>query len=261
MKKLMFILTAVILWGSTALASGDLLQEFGTGSKALLKTQTPYRFMTWNIYKGDIDGLFADYAFFVENYDFVATQEFLLNQPQIDLINSKQTNHWAFAKSFESGDGWTGVATVSKWQAMASVPVKSPGSEPFTGTPKMSLISTFAIEDGRVLMVVNIHGLNFNLGHGAFKKQIDDLIENVKSHNGPMIMAGDFNTWADTRLEHLLKKTKSIGLIRLDLQNDMGIMNATLDHIFVREVNVTYSEVVDEIQTSDHLPMMMEFNL
>lgn len=261
MTRSLFLFTALILWASTTFASSELLQEFGSGNKAQLKTQTPYRFMTWNIYKGDMDGLFADYEFFVDNYDFVATQEFLLNQPQQELIDNKQTNHWAFAKSFESGDGWTGVATVSQWQAMSSVPVRSPGSEPFTGTPKMSLISTFAIEDGRVLMVVNVHGLNFNLTHGAFKEQIDDLIEKVKSHQGPMIMAGDFNTWASTRLEHLLKKTKSIGLTRLDLQNDMGIMNATLDHIFVREVNVTYSEVMDEVQTSDHLPMMMEFNL
>lgn len=256
-------LTTALLFANTsyALRSADLLEEYGSGNKAQLTTETPYRFMTWNIYKGGIDGLFEDYGYFVDNIDFVATQEFILSEPQEDMIKDQLDNYWAFAKSFESGDGWTGVATVSKWQAKTSMPVKSPGTEPFAGTPKMSLISLFTIEDGRELMIVNVHGLNFNLTHGAFKEQINDLVERIKNHVGPMILAGDFNTWADERLEHLLKKTKSLNLTHANLKNDMGIMNATLDHIFYREMTVTEEMVLDDVQTSDHLPMMIQFSL
>lgn len=239
--------------------SGDLLQEWGSSPKSQLLVHETYRFMTWNIYKGGIDGLYQDYGNFVETIDFVATQEFLLNSEQEKLIQSTPSNYWALAKSFQDNGEWTGVATVSKWQAKQSLPVKSPGAEPFAGTPKMSLISLFPIEDGRELMVVNVHGLNFNLSHSDFKDQIDDLITRVKSHVGPMIMGGDFNTWADIRRTYLIQKTKSIGLERADLENEMGVMNATLDHIFYRDVTVTAARVLDEIQTSDHLPMMIEF--
>lgn len=239
----------------------DLLAEWGTGFKAALSTQTSYRFITWNIYKGDIDGLGEDYEYFIDNTDFLATQEFLLGDELEELAAAKSNNYWAFAKSFESGDGWTGVATVSKWQAKQSVAVKSPGSEPITNTPKMSLISVFAIEDGRELMVVNVHGLNFNLTHGAFKKQIDDVIARVQHHVGPMIFAGDFNTWANERFTYLIKKTQSLGLIRAELESPMGIMNATLDHIFYRDVVVTESMVLDDVFTSDHAPLMIQFSL
>ncbi len=261
MTRTFFLLSAVLLWASTTFAASGSLEEYGVGNKAQLKTDTTYSFMTWNIYKGGYDGLYTDYSNFVDTVDFISTQEFLLNSDQAELINNKQNSHWAFAKSFESGDGWTGVATVSKWQATSSTPVKSPGTEPFAGTPKMSLISTFAIEDGRTLMIVNVHCLNFNLSHGAFKEQVADLMSRIQSHQGPMILGGDVNTWSSVRLEYLLKKTSELGLTRLDLENEMGIMGATLDHIFVREVKVSSSMVMDDVSTSDHLPFMMEFSL
>lgn len=255
-----FALTMAFTSVSSA-AQDDLLEEWGTGSKSALSTQVPYRFVTWNIYKGEKDGLEEDYAFFIDNYDFVVTQEFLFDDELEDLAETKLNNYWAFAKSFESGDGWTGVATVSKWQAKQSTAVQSPGKEPITNTPKMSLISLFSIDDGRELMIINVHALNFNLSHSAFKKQIDDVISRIQNHVGPMILAGDFNTWADERRTYLLKKTEAIGLTRADLENPMGIMNATLDHIFYRDVVLSTSMVLDDVFTSDHAPMMVEFSL
>lgn len=261
MTRALFLLSTVLFWASTTFASSGSLEEYGVGNKAQLTTNTTYRFMTWNIYKGGKYGFYEDYSLLIDQMDFVATQEFLLNQEQEEMITLKQNNHWGFAKSFESGSGWTGVATISKWQPTSSVPVMSPGTEPFAGTPKMSMISTYAIEDGRVLMLVNMHCLNFNLSHGDFKDQVDDVIQRIQSHQGPLIFAGDFNTWASARLTYLLKKTESVGLKRLDLENGVGITGNTLDHIFVREVNVSSSQVMDDFNTSDHLPLMMEFSL
>lgn len=241
--------------------NNDLLEEWGAGSKSALSTQTLYRFVTWNIYKGEYDGLEHDYEYLIDNTDFVVTQEFLFDDELEDLAEQKSNNYWAFAKSFETGDGWTGVATVSKWHAKHSVAVKSPGTEPVTNTPKMSLISVFSIEDGRELMVVNVHALNFNLTHGAFKKQIDDVIARIQHHAGPMILAGDFNTWASERRTYLFKKAASLGLTRADLENPMGVMNATLDHIFYRDVVVSEAMVLDDFLTSDHAPLMIQFSL
>lgn len=237
----------------------NLLLEWGSAPSEPLQLKTSYRFMTWNIYKGGYDGLYSDYSRFVDEYDFIATQEFLLNVPQENLIEQKSLSHWALAKSFMDSGEWTGVATVSRWQPLVSVPAKSPGAEPFTGTPKMALISTYAIEDGRVLMIVNVHGLNFNLMHGAFKEQIDDLVEKMKEHQGPLIFAGDFNTWAETRLAHLLQRAKSLGLTRANLENPMGFYTTTLDHIFYRDVVMEEEKVLTNVETSDHLPMVLKF--
>ncbi len=256
-----FVFSLAIAFSDAAVVSQNgLLEEWGAAPKSVLSTQQSYRFVTWNIYKGDKDGLEEDYAYFIDNADFVATQEFLMDDELEELAEQKLFNYWAFAKSFESGDGWTGVATVAKWQAKQSIAVKSPGAEPITGTPKMSLISLFSVEDGRELMVVNVHALNFNLSHSAFKKQIDDVVLRIQNHVGPLILAGDFNTWADERRTYLINKTQGLGLIRVELENPMGIMNATLDHIFYRDVVVTESLVLDDFFTSDHSPLMIEFH-
>lgn len=262
MKTLLFfvLLSFSLLFAQDTPLKSDLLLQWGNGDASALSLQKSYRFATWNIYKGGIDGLYQDYSYFINNYDFVATQEFLLNSEQQKMIQEKMNRHWALAKSFQDSGEWTGVATISQWQPNQSIPVKSPGSEPFAGTPKMALISLFMIEDGRELMVVNVHGLNFNLGHGAFKEQIDDLVEKIKGHKGPMILAGDFNTWAETRLEHLMNQTKKLSLVRLNLENPMGFFNRTLDHIFYRELTVTAEMVLKDVNTSDHLPLIMEFH-
>jgi endonuclease/exonuclease/phosphatase (EEP) superfamily protein YafD len=241
--------------------SGDLLQEWGTSPKSALSTTDTYSLVTWNIYKGGIQGLYTDLDFLQKNTTFVVMQEFLLNEEQEEMITEADAQYWALAKSFQDSGEWTGVATTSQWQAKKSLPLKSPDSEPFAGTPKMTLISLFPIQDGRELMVVNVHGLNFNLSHGAFKTQIDAIVDAVKDHNGPMIMAGDFNTWADERRTYLIKKTRTLELQRAEMENPMGIFGATLDHIFYRELSNVKYMVLDDIQTSDHLPLYLEFTL
>jgi endonuclease/exonuclease/phosphatase (EEP) superfamily protein YafD len=164
------------------------------------------------------------------------------------------------AKSFRSGGEWTGVSTMSRWQPFESVPLRSPGSEPFTGTPKMSLISKYKIA-GTELWIVNLHGLNFDITHGDFKDQIDDVIRKISVHAGPMIFAGDFNTWSKSRMEHLFHRTSELGLTRAPLESPMGIFNATLDHIFFRGINIKSTQLRTDIQSSDHLPLEIQFEL
>jgi endonuclease/exonuclease/phosphatase (EEP) superfamily protein YafD len=264
MRSILFLLSlnSILLFDAVAsTAPSPLLMEWGAAVSGTLEVQTPYRLMTWNIYKGGNSGLYEDYGRFVDEYDFVVTQEFLLNSSQEQMINKKQTHHWALAKSFQDGGAWTGVATVSKFQPQSSLPLKSPGNEPFSGTPKMSLISVYAIADGRSLMVVNVHGLNFDIGHNSFKKQITALVEQIKGHTGPMILAGDFNTWAETRRAHLLQKTQELGLSRAQLENPMGMFSATLDHIFYRDLQMIQEKVISDVSSSDHLPLVLEFKL
>ncbi len=239
--------------------SENLLLEFGKAPIGLNKS-SQFTLTSWNIYKGGKTGLYQDLALLVEQSDFVVTQEFLLNAQQQDLISESPQNHWAVAKSFLSGGDWTGVATMSKWQPFESIPVRSPGAEPFAATPKMSLISKYKIA-GSELWIVNLHGLNFDITHQDFKEQINDIISRIRAHAGPMIFAGDFNTWSNSRMEHLLERTSALGLIRAPLENPMGIFNATLDHIFYRGVRVSKSAVLFGIESSDHLPLQIQFEL
>jgi endonuclease/exonuclease/phosphatase (EEP) superfamily protein YafD len=246
-----------ILFSMLAL-SENLLMEFGQAPVQSTSHQREFTLVTWNIYKGQKEGLYQDLQQIVKNSDFVLIQEFSLNDSQERLMQSLNGTHWALAKSFEGSDGWTGVATMSKWQPEASIPVRSPGSEPFVGTPKMTLISKYKMA-GKDLWVVNLHGLNFDITHIAFEEQIDDVVSRLKNYQGALIFAGDFNTWSTSRHDYLLAKTSRLGLHRLDLESPMGLFLATLDHIFYRGVQVLEYRTMPEFQSSDHLPLKMRY--
>lgn len=250
----------VFIFSFLIFAQQGLLQEFGQAPAADLKIQPVYTLRTWNIYKGGMNGLYEDLQKIVQSADFVLIQEFVLNSTQKKLMDTNQNTHWAFAQSFMNSGEWTGVSTMSQWQPYQSVAVRSPGTEPITGTPKMSLITKYKIQN-KELWLVNLHGLNFNIGHGAFKEQIDDIVQKISVHQGPMIFAGDFNTWAETRMEYLLNKTRKLGLVRVNIESPMGFFNKTLDHIFYRELQSVEYRSMSEYSSSDHVPLEIRFEL
>lgn len=238
--------------------SENLLMEFGQAPIVAPSQQQEFTLVTWNIYKGQNEGLYQDLQQIVLQSDFVLMQEFSLNSSQEQLMQSLAGTHWALAKSFEGGNGWTGVATMSKWQPEISIPVRSPGSEPFVGTPKMSLISKYKIA-GKDFWIVNLHGLNFDITHVDFEEQIDDMVSRLAKYKGALIFAGDFNTWSTSRREYLLAKTQSLGLLRVDIENPMGLFSSTLDHIFYRGVQVLEVRAMHEYQSSDHIPLKIRY--
>jgi endonuclease/exonuclease/phosphatase (EEP) superfamily protein YafD len=239
----------------------NLLLEFGHAPVLSTKSSPDFVLTSWNIYKGGMDGVYDDLEYMIEQSDFVLLQEFLLGSEQEEQIEKLTHLHWAVAKSFKDSGEWTGVATVSKWQPYESLPVRSPGAEPFSNTPKMSLITKYKLNSGEELWIVNTHALNFDITHQAFKDQIDSLKTILETHQGPMIFAGDFNTWSDVRREYLIQVTESLGLVRADIENPLGFLNATLDHLFYRGFSHVEAYFLTEVSTSDHNPLRLEFTL
>lgn len=241
--------------------SADILAIYGQAPEMSHKSTNSFVLTSWNIYKGGMSGLYSDLDRIIAESDFVLMQEFLLGPEQEAQIGKSNGVHWAFAKSFKDSGEWTGVATASRWQPFESVALRSPGTEPFAGTPKMSLITKYRLPAGDDLWLVNLHGLNFDLSHVSFTEQIDAVVEELKEHTGPLIFAGDFNTWSDYRFRYLIAATQGLGLERAQLENPMGIMYATLDHIFYRGIKNPSYEILYAIDSSDHLPFRIEFEL
>lgn len=253
------VISFLVLTAAFAQNQNDIM-EFGIAPSIQQKTDRVFILTTWNIYKGGMDGLYQELASLAKESDFILTQEFLLNQEQEQLMASLSQTHWAFAKSFLNSGEWTGVATMSRWQPTELIAVRSPGTEPIAATPKMSLISKYSVAQ-KELWLINLHGLNFDITHQSFKEQIDDVIQKIKSHAGPMIFAGDFNTWSDSRRDYLLKKTKALGLERAEIESPAGFFSTTLDHIFYRDIKAIKFSVLTHIETSDHAPLQLHFEL
>jgi endonuclease/exonuclease/phosphatase (EEP) superfamily protein YafD len=63
-----------------------------------------------------------------------------------------------------------------------------------------------------LLMVVNIHAVNFSLGVDVYSKQLLPIGDQIAHHSGPVIMAGDFNAWSRPRMNALYRFAREMSL-------------------------------------------------
>ncbi len=134
--------------------------------------------------------------------------------------------------------------------------------EPLLRLSKSALITLYPLYDGRLLMVINVHAVNFSLGVEAYETQIKTIANHVMLHDGPMIFAGDFNTWSRPRLYLLYRFARQMGLRPVTFKQDRrtAVFNLPLDFIFYRELTLLESAVI-ETNASDHNPLTARFQL
>jgi endonuclease/exonuclease/phosphatase (EEP) superfamily protein YafD len=219
---------------------------------------TKIRLLTWNIQKGE-GSLGAqkwadDFHSISQGKSFVLIQESLQTDFMTSVLRALPELGWLMAKSFflETDHKATGVSTASIQNAYSSVFLRSRDTEPISNTPKMSLLSTYTMDSGARILVVNVHAINFVLP-SAFYRQMDDIAGIIRNWNEKVIWAGDFNTWASERTVYLSRLATSLGMTEVAFGNDPR--NLVLDHIYVRGCSPYGSIVHSEIQSSDHYPL------
>src|SRR5690606_8856652 len=165
-----------------------------------------------------------------------------------------------------------GVATGSVAKAKITRALRSPVSELGVTTPKVVLLQTFKIENRtKELMVVNVHAINF-VTNEMFRAHIEQIIKAIRAHQGPVVAAGDFNTWNEGRLKSLDQMMDAIGLTRVslgvgrsefpDLGRWFGVQTGgAFDQVYARGINVRFKTVHADIATSDHRPIELHFSI
>jgi endonuclease/exonuclease/phosphatase (EEP) superfamily protein YafD len=262
MKKIIF---SLILVGSfQVFANGSVLCEGSNHSlqlsfSNLVQTRNSDEFVLidWNAHKLEDERFIQDLAQLAQSADLITIQEGMHSDAfQNQFLKLPFSS--SFFKSFCTGDKEaTGVMSMSRYMLEENKTLVSPGREPILNTPKVSGYSTLVIpEIGRVHLI-NTHALNFNFG-SKFKDQVDSIAEFIKTLQGPVIWAGDFNTWNDDRKDYLIKHATALGLTHLNPANDKrGLLK--LDHVFVRDLNVESIEVLSQYKSSDHVPLRVVF--
>ena len=108
------------------------------------------------------------------------------------------------------------------------------------------------------------------------RAQLDALGEAMMGHEGPIILAGDFNTWSKRRLETVQELAARFGLCEIDifppgrtggdlpgdqLERLLG-MDPTmpLDRVYVRGFSIISADVLS-VRSSDHRPIMVTIGL
>lgn len=217
-----------------------------------LASAKPFNLLVWNIKKSNNIKWSKDLKEMTKGIDFLLVQE-ATDQKVITQTITKLFDHFNFYKTWSNKKYTTGVANASKSKPYYTKSYLSPVTEPILKTPKA--ISLEKYKWGKLdLLIINIHAINFRL-ISAFKKHITQIDRDLKRHNGPIIFAGDFNTWSKTRKDFLNTYLASNDLREVSINR---VHNGPhLDHIYTRGIENVKAVQLDNKSTSDHHPIML----
>ncbi len=200
----------------------------------------------------------------------ILLQEVRLEKNIIQIFRDDLDFGWEFSPNLyqEKYDAYSGVLTSSYIRPRLVESALSKGTEPITKTPKVALFTKYNLDlISLELLVVNIHGINFKIGLDEFKEQLGYVAEFVLGHDGPVIMAGDFNTWSENRRDHLDRIAEKMNLEKVEFGSKTEYIATKfgnpLDHIFFSreklDVVKDSQNVFEDIKLSDHSPLFVEF--
>ncbi len=218
--------------------------------------------LCWNVYKNNlVQPAFQPYL------------RSLINRKKIDLMLFQEANFKSdktcilsefaidAAANLEFGGKFYGVLTASMTESQKSQAFLSKGKESLIGPHKSLLLSQFAFKDGTKLLVLNVHAINFRENQ-RYHVEVDRFLEFVEDHKGPMIIAGDFNSWNKKRMGKLVEMQKRLSLKTISFKEKSKIksfMGYPLDYIFYRGLELMDASVIDSKKLSDHNPLFAQF--
>lgn len=239
----------------------DDLQQLGSAPDIHLKPVI--RCLVWNIYKAKHRHWQRDFMRLVSGCNLVLLQESIIDAPTDGVFIEDTPHEWIMARSYRQP--LTGVATGVKTGCTAvskqSAFYFSPHTEPLLNTQKLLLVTRYALADEVAeLLVLNMHSINF-VSTRKYVEQLDQITLALGEHKGPVILAGDFNTWNPARLGHFLAicETADMTEARMQRTGRLAQLNQHLDHVFYRGLTLRSIESLAQVQSSDHAPISVTF--
>ncbi len=214
--------------------------------------------LNWNIYKEQLYNWDEDLGDLMQDTDVVMLQEASLNYDLLDFLRNKD-RVWTINNAFLLKCNQTGVLTASKIKPLLSCGLRE--KEPIIQLPKTALISYYGIKNNKnSLLVINLHSVNFTLSTGSYKKQLDSIENIIFNHRGPVILAGDFNTWSDKRMELVEELAARVKLKEAKLTPDNRIIKfgKYLDHLYYKNLKLIKGKTY-QVTSSDHNPIKAIF--
>lgn len=202
--------------------------------------------------------------------DFLLFQEILVDKNHlqdhlnIDLFNLFQVPYLKRRKGkYRPNDIWNGFGTASLVEANNNEVVISRSVDLADGTKSMAIISEYPIKDKeQKLMIIHVHN-----GVSVFRTMqlMKRLKAKILNHDGPLIVAGDFNSFLFKK--YFVKRwAKKLGLKDSNVETPFifkQIKLGQLDHAFYRGLELTKDVVVLEAtkHLSDHQGYVLNFKI
>jgi endonuclease/exonuclease/phosphatase (EEP) superfamily protein YafD len=236
------------------------LQCYNNEQAAVLDEDNRINLLVWNIYKQNRDTWRSRLDQYAQGKQLVLLQEASMT-PQLKEWISKGQWFGSQVDAFKAFDTTAGVLNLS---------LDSPSKacaytelEPWLRLPKSALYALYPLSNGQQLAVVNIHAVNFTYGTEEYHRQLKVLVDELSQHQGPVIVAGDFNSWSEQRLKVMSESLSAVGLKEVNYTSDnrtQFITGLPLDHVFYRGLTLEKAEAPIS-DASDHNPILVTFHL
>ncbi|AIW19686.1 endonuclease/exonuclease/phosphatase family protein [Vibrio coralliilyticus] len=216
--------------------------------------------LVWNIYKQNRDNWSQELTKHSNDKQLVLLQEASMT-PELKEWMKHQLWFGNQVDAFKAFERSAGVLNLSK--SLPKLACAYTELEPWLRLPKSAIYATYPLSDGQVLSVVNIHAVNFTYGTDEYQRQLGTLVDELSKHQGPIIVAGDFNSWSADRMAVMRSALDTLGVKEVSYRPDhrtQFITGLPLDHVFYRGLTLIKAEA-PESDASDHNPLEVMFRL
>ncbi|GAA3538373.1 endonuclease/exonuclease/phosphatase family protein [Zobellella aerophila] len=217
-----------------------------------------FTLLSWNIYKQQGDWQ-AELAPWAEDVQLLVLQE-ATGKASLHAWLAQRDYRWEQVAAFSWRDVPAGVMTAA--QAPATQVCGQRIIEPISRIPKSQLFSRYHLEGAdEQLLVVNLHGVNFSLHGRSYRDQLERIADYMTDYRGPVIVAGDFNSWNARRVAMLRQWAEAARLQEVSLQEDhrSRVFGYPLDRVYYRGLRLQQAKSMTS-NASDHGPILATFS-
>ena len=222
-----------------------------------------FSILCWNIQKNTQAEAFSIYLHELEQRNDIDI--LMLQEAKTDLHYKLNLKGYSYilAPNIQTKKALFGVLTATKSHYHHHQSYISHVQELLFTTHKSILYTYHLLPNEEVLLAVNIHAINF-VPSFYFERDLDRLFITANEHNGPLIIAGDFNSWNKRRMHYLRNLAKRLDLNFVDFDDThhiKSLIHYKLDHILYRGLEATRAKAFDSGKLSDHNPLYVQFEL
>ena len=219
-----------------------------------------FSLLVWNVLKGKRSDWTSDFLRFCNAKDLLIIQEAYLTEEFRNMLGKKHYN-WDMSIAFEYKNIKAGVLTASKIEPSFVCTLQK--KEPLIRIPKTILITMYPLSGrDQSLLVANLHLINYTVSVSQFRAQVQQMERILSKHQGPLVVAGDFNTWSDKRMAVIDASAGQLNLKAVTFKdnNQSLVLGHNVDHIFYRGLE-PLEAISTVVTTSDHNPLQIKFRL
>jgi len=219
------------------------------------------RLASWNVHKEADAGWEPDLGMLAAQADVLLLQEAGIST-EFRAVVEKAGLSWLLSGAFEYLGAEYGVLNATRIRPVQACTLRA--YEPLLGVPKAMLITEYRLaRRDDTLAIANLHAINFTLDIAAYRAQLEAVADALAGHQGPIVIAGDFNAWNTDREEVVRELATRLSLVPAVFENDVRTRfmgHHIFDRIYARGVEFIAAAAWN-VTSSDHNPVLVTFRV